>query len=145
MRGLHSSLHRSSCGWLSGMSPCFSGIHRSRKRGPNAECFTQISLNGRYPKVLRPAINHADGSCSTGNIIANTGFIQKIGHLTDKGTYILPGNAVAIWGALQSLGQLIGMIFFNPVSDRVGRKMTLYLLWLVLFGVSRRRWTLVVS
>jgi len=52
------------------------------------------------------------------------------------GAYALkPGNT-ALWGAMQSLGQLIAMIFINPISDKLGRKYTLYFLWLILCGVS---------
>lgn len=39
---------------------------------------------------------------------------------------------------MQSLGQLAGMLFLSPISDAVGRKMTLYILWVVLAGVSIR-------
>lgn len=31
----------------------------------------------------------------------------------------------------------MGMILLNPISDLIGRKMTLYLLWVILVGVSR--------
>ncbi len=37
---------------------------------------------------------------------------------------------------MQSLGQLTGMLFLTLISDRIGRKMTLYLLWLIVAGVS---------
>ena len=42
----------------------------------------------------------------------------------------------ALWGAMQSLGQIIGMVGLSPISDRIGRKMTLYVLWLILAAVS---------
>lgn len=48
---------------------------------------------------------------------------------------MLNANYTALWGALQSLGQLVGMLSLNPISDRIGRKMTLYALWVVLAGV----------
>ncbi|KAL2279875.1 hypothetical protein FJTKL_13044 [Diaporthe vaccinii] len=35
---------------------------------------------------------------------------------------------------MQSLGQLIGMLLLNPISDRIGRKVTLYVLWVLLAG-----------
>ncbi|ORY25553.1 general substrate transporter [Naematelia encephala] len=69
-----------------------------------------------------------------GNIIANQGFIDKIGEKNAKGVYQLNAHYTALWGALQSLGQFIGMVFLNPISDRIGRKITLYVLWLILCG-----------
>ncbi|KAL2801991.1 hypothetical protein BJX63DRAFT_438303 [Aspergillus granulosus] len=65
-----------------------------------------------------------------GNIIANDGFTNKLGFLNDEGKMTLDANHTALWGAMQSLGQLLGMILLNPISDRIGRKMTLYALWL---------------
>lgn len=35
---------------------------------------------------------------------------------------------------MQSLGQLIGMLLLNLISDRIGRKVTLYVLWVLLNG-----------
>jgi len=70
-----------------------------------------------------------------GNIIANLGFVRRIGYPNPAGIYALKPQHTAIWGAMQSLGQLIAMVLVNPVSDRLGRKYTLYLLWLVLLGV----------
>lgn len=36
---------------------------------------------------------------------------------------------------MQSLGQMIAMVGLNPISDRIGRKWTLYVLWCILCGV----------
>ncbi|WVQ79774.1 hypothetical protein IAT38_001874 [Cryptococcus sp. DSM 104549] len=70
-----------------------------------------------------------------GNIIANAGFIEHVGFLNEAtGKYALKPEYTALWGALQSLGQLVGMVLLNPVSDKIGRKMTLYLLWVILCG-----------
>ncbi|WRT68753.1 uncharacterized protein IL334_005733 [Kwoniella shivajii] len=70
-----------------------------------------------------------------GNIIANAGFVKQVGVQDPKTLkYALKPQSTAIWGALQSLGQLVGMVLLNPVSDRIGRKMTLYLLWTILLG-----------
>ncbi|KAM9875955.1 hypothetical protein VD0002_g7282 [Verticillium dahliae] len=70
-----------------------------------------------------------------GNIIANKGFVNHIGFLNAAGTkHVLNAQHTALWGAMQSLGQLVGMLFLNPVSDRIGRKMTMYVLWVVLAG-----------
>lgn len=71
-----------------------------------------------------------------GNIIANQGFINHVGFMTDDGEIHLKANYTALWGAMQSLGQLVGMVLMNPISDIVGRKMTLYALWVVLAAVS---------
>jgi MFS family permease len=73
-----------------------------------------------------------------GNIIANQGFINHVGFPKGKGVYTLNANYTALWGAMQSLGQLVGMVLLNPVSDRIGRKKTMYLLWIILAGVSFR-------
>lgn len=70
-----------------------------------------------------------------GNVIANQGFINHIGSPDADGTYTLNADYTSLWGALQSLGQLVGMVFLNPVSDQIGRKKTLYLLWIILAGV----------
>ncbi|CAK7231026.1 hypothetical protein SBRCBS47491_007792 [Sporothrix bragantina] len=67
-----------------------------------------------------------------GNIIANQGFINHIGFANAQGVYALKAQYTSLWGALQSLGQIIGMLMLNPVSDRIGRKQTLYILWLIL-------------
>ncbi|KAH7143416.1 general substrate transporter [Dactylonectria macrodidyma] len=67
-----------------------------------------------------------------GNIIANQGFINHIGFPNAEGVYALKAQYIALWGALQSLGQIIGMLSLNPVSDRIGRKQTLYVLWVIL-------------
>ncbi|KAG4436677.1 hypothetical protein IFR05_007856 [Cadophora sp. M221] len=76
----------------------------------------------------------ADGFQITlnGNIIANRGFINHFGFPNAAGKHTLDANYTALWGALQSLGQLIGMVLLNPVSDKIGRKMTMYLLWIIL-------------
>ncbi|KAF9878618.1 hypothetical protein CkaCkLH20_04110 [Colletotrichum karsti] len=67
-----------------------------------------------------------------GNLIANQGFINHVGFRDSAGKTTLNANYTALWGAMQSLGQLIGMIVLNPVSDKLGRKKTLYVLWVIL-------------
>jgi MFS family permease len=59
-----------------------------------------------------------------------------MGFVNEHGVHTLNANHTALWGAMQSLGQLFGMVILNPVSDRIGRKMTMYLLWIILAGVS---------
>ncbi|KAJ0419747.1 MFS general substrate transporter [Aspergillus carlsbadensis] len=67
-----------------------------------------------------------------GNIIANEGFTHHLGFRNSEGEMTLNANHTALWGAMQSLGQLVGMLGLNPISDRIGRKMTLYALWIIL-------------
>ena len=76
----------------------------------------------------------ADGYQYTlnGNVIANKGFIKHIGFLNKEGKSVLNANHTALWGAMQSLGQLVAMVFMSPISDAIGRKMTLYTLWVIL-------------
>lgn len=95
----------------------------------------QIVLNGATPlgSKLR---NRVSDTLATGNVIANEGFTIHFGFPDSKGKYTLNANYTALWGAMQSLGQLVGMVLLNPVSDRIGRKMTMYLLWVILAGVS---------
>ncbi|KFY81283.1 hypothetical protein V500_11544 [Pseudogymnoascus sp. VKM F-4518 (FW-2643)] len=69
-----------------------------------------------------------------GNIIANQGFINKVGFPNAEGVYTLHADYTALWGAMQSLGQLVGMLLLNPISDKVGRKMTMYILWAIICG-----------
>ncbi|KAI9162757.1 substrate transporter [Paramyrothecium foliicola] len=69
-----------------------------------------------------------------GNVIANRGFIRQFGFPNDQGVNTLNANYTALWGAMQSLGQFIGMVGLTPVSDRIGRKMTLYIAWIIIGG-----------
>ncbi|OBU00900.1 hypothetical protein VE01_00842 [Pseudogymnoascus verrucosus] len=69
-----------------------------------------------------------------GGIIANQGFTQKLGFPNSEGVYALKAQYTSLWGAMQSLGQLLGQLLLNPISDRIGRKMTLYVLWVILAG-----------
>ncbi|KAH7381064.1 general substrate transporter [Cadophora sp. MPI-SDFR-AT-0126] len=69
-----------------------------------------------------------------GNIIANQGFINLMGFQNEADVYHLNAQYTALWGAMQSLGQLIGMVLLNPISDLIGRKMTMYTLWVILAG-----------
>ncbi|KAH8721814.1 sugar transporter [Ilyonectria robusta] len=69
-----------------------------------------------------------------GGIIANQGFTNHVGFRNEAGVYTLRAENTALWGAMQSLGQLIGQVLLNPISDRLGRKRTLYCLWIILAG-----------
>jgi MFS transporter, SP family, sugar:H+ symporter len=70
-----------------------------------------------------------------GNVIANRGFINHVGFPNSQGKYVLNANYTALWGATQSLGQLVAMIIMSPISDAIGRKMTMYILWVILAAV----------
>ena len=59
-----------------------------------------------------------------------------MGFRNAHGVFTLNAQHTALWGAMQSLGQLVGMVLLNPVSDRIGRKMTMYMLWIILAVVS---------
>lgn len=80
----------------------------------------------------------ADGYQYTlnGNVIANKGFVKHVGVINSQGKHVLNANHTALWGAMQSLGQLVAMVFMSPISDAIGRKMTMYVLWVILAGVS---------
>lgn len=99
----------------------------------------QINLNGecgatQERKTFNPWPGPRDHTNTTtkGNIIANQGFINHIGFADADGVYALKAQYTSLWGALQSLGQIVGMLLLNPVSDRIGRKQTLYILWIIL-------------
>ncbi|WWC91994.1 uncharacterized protein L201_006948 [Kwoniella dendrophila CBS 6074] len=69
-----------------------------------------------------------------GNIIANPGFVTRVGEKNAAGKIALTTHATATWGAVQSLGQLVGMWLLTPISDKIGRKYMLYVLWSMLFA-----------
>jgi MFS family permease len=71
-------------------------------------------------------------------MLANQGFTNHMGSPNAKGKYTLDANHTALWGALQSLGQLVGMVILNPVADKVGRKPMLYVIWVILAGVCEQ-------
>ncbi|KAF4980631.1 hypothetical protein FZEAL_3380 [Fusarium zealandicum] len=79
----------------------------------------------------------ADGYQYTlnGNVIANKGFIRHVGFANDEGESVLNANYTALWGAMQSLGQLVAMVFMSLISDAIGRKRTMYTLWIILAGL----------
>lgn len=89
----------------------------------------------RYERICHRTAK-IETEVTSGNVIANLGFIRHVGFLNDEGEYELDANYTALWGAMQSLGQMVGMLFLNPVSDLLGRKMTLYALWIILLGVG---------
>ncbi|KAF5240366.1 hypothetical protein FANTH_9626 [Fusarium anthophilum] len=69
----------------------------------------------------------------TGNIIANAGFVQQFGTQTiDDGSVVLASSVLSTWGALQSVGQVFGMVTLPFLSDRFGRKVAMYYYWLII-------------
>ncbi|KAK7430478.1 hypothetical protein QQZ08_002997 [Neonectria magnoliae] len=64
-----------------------------------------------------------------GGIVSNKGFIQQ---MASKGTTIIEGKYISAWGGIQSAGQTIGQILLQFATERFGRKVALYIIWLVL-------------
>ncbi|ORY35812.1 putative sugar transporter [Naematelia encephala] len=63
-----------------------------------------------------------------GSIISNTGFIHKMfGDVKAS-----PSQYVSAWGGLQSAGQCVGQILLQFATDRFGRKVAMYITWLML-------------
>ncbi|PCH03906.1 Major facilitator superfamily domain, general substrate transporter [Penicillium occitanis (nom. inval.)] len=69
-----------------------------------------------------------------GGMLANQGFINHLGYPDKTGKISLNANYTALWGAMQSLGQLVGMVLLNPIADKIGRKPMLYVTWVILAG-----------
>ncbi|SCZ98214.1 BZ3500_MvSof-1268-A1-R1_Chr3-2g06225 [Microbotryum saponariae] len=99
-------------GYQSRSSPNLFTLHRSHDRG------FQVNLNG--------------------SIIANKGFIRQFGTVFTKSattgtiTTSLNPKYVSVWGGMQSVGQVIGMTSSSFVSDYLGRKNALYIIWVVM-------------
>ncbi|KAK7415760.1 hypothetical protein QQX98_005673 [Neonectria punicea] len=64
-----------------------------------------------------------------GGIVSNKGFIQQ---MASEGTTIIEGKYISAWGGIQSAGQTIGQILLQFATERFGRKVALYIIWLVL-------------
>jgi hypothetical protein len=115
--------------WFLGRACLRVHVYRCCRGRVSSELFRKIEA----PAVLIAGIQYN----LNGNVIANSGFVRQFGIPNPKGSgYVLPADRTALWGAMQSFGQLVGMCLLNPISDLVGRKMTLYVLWLILLGVS---------
>ncbi|KAH7161982.1 general substrate transporter [Dactylonectria estremocensis] len=62
-----------------------------------------------------------------GNIIAEPGFVEKLGtQRNDDGDVVLSSPVMSVWGSLGSGGQIIGMVTLPFLSDRFGRKTAMY-------------------
>ncbi|KAL3443159.1 general substrate transporter [Aspergillus insuetus] len=68
-----------------------------------------------------------------GNIIANTGFVQKFGTDTNaNGETVLASSILSAWTSIGSVGQIIGMTTLPFLSDRFGRKVAMFWYWFLL-------------
>jgi MFS family permease len=68
-----------------------------------------------------------------GNIIANPGFVKQFAtKVNAAGTPYLEAPVLSAWSAIQSVGQIIGMISLAFITDRFGRKIAMYWYWIIL-------------
>ncbi|KAM0334537.1 hypothetical protein ACHAQA_001567 [Verticillium albo-atrum] len=68
-----------------------------------------------------------------GNIIANPGFAQQFGtERNENGDMALASSVISLWGAMASLGQLVGQVAISFISNRFGRKIAMYSLWIII-------------
>ncbi|WVF71848.1 hypothetical protein IAT40_006657 [Kwoniella sp. CBS 6097] len=63
-----------------------------------------------------------------GGIISNKGFVRQFG----TGHPAIEGKYVSAWGGIQSAGQTIGQIFLQYATEALGRKVAMYIIWMVL-------------
>ncbi|KAJ5923146.1 hypothetical protein N7454_008391 [Penicillium verhagenii] len=64
-----------------------------------------------------------------GGIVANKGFIAQ---MASPGTSIIKAQYISAWGGIQSAGQTVGQIGIQFVTDKWGRKVTLYIIWIIM-------------
>ncbi|KAL2813348.1 major facilitator superfamily domain-containing protein [Aspergillus cavernicola] len=68
-----------------------------------------------------------------GNIIANPGFVKQFAtQVNDAGEPALSASILSAWSAIMSVGQIIGMTSLAFITDRFGRKISMYWYWLIL-------------
>ncbi|KAH6689842.1 sugar transporter [Plectosphaerella plurivora] len=68
-----------------------------------------------------------------GNIVANPGFVEQFATQTNsEGQRVLASPILSAWGAIMSVGQIIGMTSLPFFSDRYGRKVAMYIFWFIL-------------
>ncbi|KAJ5217828.1 Major facilitator superfamily domain general substrate transporter [Penicillium citrinum] len=61
-----------------------------------------------------------------GGIVSNKGFIRQ---MASPGTSIIAGKYISAWGGIQSAGQTVGQIILQYATEKFGRKMAFYIIW----------------
>ena len=69
-----------------------------------------------------------------GSIVSNKGFIRQF--RTNPTATVLDGKWVGIWGGIASMAQTLSQFGVVFVSDRFGRRVTLWCTWIILVAVS---------
>ncbi|KAF5247604.1 hypothetical protein FANTH_6355 [Fusarium anthophilum] len=64
-----------------------------------------------------------------GGIVSNPGFIRQF---STSGTTIIAGKYISAWGGIQSAGQTIGQVLLQYATERLGRKVAMMIIWVVL-------------
>ncbi|KAJ5950918.1 uncharacterized protein N7479_009331 [Penicillium vulpinum] len=64
-----------------------------------------------------------------GGIVSNKGFIRQ---MASPGTSIIAGKYISAWGGIQSAGQTVGQILLQFATEKFGRKVALYIIWLTI-------------
>ncbi|KAJ5871638.1 uncharacterized protein N7529_003991 [Penicillium soppii] len=59
-------------------------------------------------------------------IVSNKGFIRQ---MASPGTTIIQGKYISAWGGIQSTGQTLGQILLQYATERFGRKVAFYIIW----------------
>ncbi|KAH8422418.1 putative MFS alpha-glucoside transporter [Aspergillus melleus] len=69
------------------------------------------------------------------SIIANSGFVDRFATEIGKdGSPALASPILSGWSSIMSCGQILGMTTLAFISSRFGRKVAMYLYWLILVG-----------
>ncbi|KAH7339191.1 general substrate transporter [Pyrenochaeta sp. MPI-SDFR-AT-0127] len=63
-----------------------------------------------------------------GGIVANKGFIRQ---MASPGTKVIKGKYISAWGGIQSAGQFVGQVLLQYATERYGRKIALYIIWIM--------------